>query len=342
MLRKSRTYLAIRSTCVIPILALFGAVLVGGVLLTVGQSFLPHSTEVNADTPWTLQDIENFLGASIPTDATEVDYYSLHHYSVLVRLNFKSPPEDLARFTERFCGGMYYQGYSPFNAVNVKAFTADSHPIDMGNFTYYSYSPALRTTDYGNRCFNPKIGLIHILVDKANPTLYTIKFLSSFGCNFVDNGYLPCDQWAMYDMRPVLQSPIIVRGLEVALEDGRITLPYSDLCFDIDPHIAHDPLSTADNLVNADVKISIDDEVMPSAYISDGMRIRPISDRGNDAGSGNIFAYCVKKDWQQGVHTVNIQVITSLADHASTWSFMVRRGLPPYETGCDCRYSRRS
>jgi hypothetical protein len=267
--------------------------------------------------PLTIDDIEKFLGAALPQDAVDIEYYATRDYGMLVRLTFNASPKSVSLFTAHICNGILHQYYNPFDAMNISNAVANAVPVSMQDFTYYSYSPEMRPTYFGNRCWDSQRGLIHILVDNTAVNLFRVTLNSNQACNYVDNGPLPCASWGMFDVRPIPNVPIMVRGLRA--ERYGYAQQYGNVCLDIDPTVFSDASSPWNGLIGNDIGVFVDSKAFPSAHVTTEGRLTA---NGNRKADVHVFNYCLDANWEKGWHNITLQIQMVGTQRSYSWKFI--------------------
>ena len=62
---------------------------------------------------WSIDELQSYFTGALPADATAIVYQPGPATGLLT---FTASPETATEFANRFCGGLRYQGYDPFNA----------------------------------------------------------------------------------------------------------------------------------------------------------------------------------------------------------------------------------
>src|SRR5512145_1488263 len=87
----------------------------------------------------TLEEVEAFLDAPLPEEATDIEVDAKSGRGGYVKLSFKAPSETAYRFTNAICNGVLHPGYNPFDAHNTYQLLPHAYLIKARGFTYYSY-----------------------------------------------------------------------------------------------------------------------------------------------------------------------------------------------------------
>jgi hypothetical protein len=275
------------------------------------------------DESWNIQEIEKYFQVSIPPNAQNLSYTSGDNRNVHVELSFSAPPKETLDFAAHFCEGVLHQGYDPFNAINVDEQTPQSVEIEVieayYTYSYFSYSPRTLQTKFGVYCM-PRDDQYWILVDEANPSLYTLKLNHR------------ASRLRFYiDAQPIANFPILVRGLMPELKGYSA---HQQLCFDLDPQIMNDPSSKWNSLLGANLDISIDGRKMTAAYVTNDGRLARRDGKTNYSDpDSDLFKYCLMIK-RGGWHTVTIQLPPYFIGNRSN-SFSFRE---LYSESCGDRY----
>ena len=265
-------------------------------------------------------DLQQLHDISYPQNATDLVYSIGQYRNFWVRLAFKAPPENALAFANRFCDGIFHQGYDPFNAIDTFQPSSGAYLIKVWP-GYYSYSPNVPKTYFGNRC-SDRLGFdIQIVIDKTIPNLYAVKFDLPRSCG--DSARkIPC--YSHYSMHP---APIRnfnmlnVTGIEKSTDDEWI-FSGNEMCLETH-NLFQDSYK---QYVGSIVDISIDGHAMPRGYITQSQTLVPYTDINNDGTSkhGGTFNYCLNPDWSSGLHIMNVQVTTKAGTkHQYSWKFRV-------------------
>lgn len=139
---------------------------------------------------WDLEYLQQAFIGDLPEGAIDIRYQSLGNYALL---NFRASPPEALEFAQRFCYGVLFEGYDPFNSV-------DNH--DAGNgyliqtnpqYFYYSHPINPAKAQLGNRCSDIQRGGLHqIVVNTEQSDLYEITLEVSATCAN-QNAPHPCD-----------------------------------------------------------------------------------------------------------------------------------------------------
>lgn len=124
---------------------------------------------------WTIQQIVDYLGTSLPGDATNITSDSSIVYGFYIRLQFSASPESVLEFSNHICRGILRQGYDPFNSVIVTS-SPDAYLIDMRGYSYFSISPNTAPEISGNVCVNSQSHVHQIAINTSISTLYHLRF----------------------------------------------------------------------------------------------------------------------------------------------------------------------
>ena len=122
---------------------------------------------------WEKHDAEEYLSVPIPSDAKDLDISGRRDLGGFLDLRFAAPPYSALQFAHNFCKGKLMEGFDPFHAVIVESDT--SHPIDMGYYIYYAYSPDTLSTIHGNRC-----PYFRIALDQSDPSLFRVHLRADY------------------------------------------------------------------------------------------------------------------------------------------------------------------
>lgn len=270
-----------------------------------------------ADGPeWNLQEIEDYLGVTVPREAIEISYNSERRAGFWIKLRFQAPPEHISQFTDGICNGILYQGYDPFNAIDTAKPLPDVHLIKSSEFTYYSYSPDLPRTYSGNRCHN---GLI--LVDKTNSDFYAVRFEISANCNTPIQ--LPCLPLGRNVINPMPGLPLMVTGM--AETEAGYLLITEEFCVEARGDYLIFNSTDYDGLIGARVEIFLDNKLVASPFISNGYRLASKPDE-KDSNFHPLFNYCFIETWKSGEnHAMTITVTKPSGEIISpSWEFKVQ------------------
>ena len=132
---------------------------------------------------WNIASINEFLGVSIPSVATYVEYTGHKERGGRLNLSFEADSEEATEFVSMLCMNILYQGYDPFNAIDISEPIDNAHLIEIGNVSYYSYSINTPQSTYGTRCFSYEIGQIQAVLDKSDVDKSFIKLEVLFNCS---------------------------------------------------------------------------------------------------------------------------------------------------------------
>ncbi len=273
---------------------------------------LPTNLSPNGNL-WDTASIERELGTRLPTDAKDVHFDGFQGRGGGLDLSFKISATGGKDFIRQFCDNVFYQGYDPFNAVNLSEPFTFAHLINVGQFPYYSYSPNTATTIMGNRCQFPKGAQYQIRVDTSSQSAYAIQIHVFFSCEI-------CHNVSSETVKPISEFPAQLLGLQS--ETNGYSLPFSELCFGLD-------LSTAylrdkwKELEGATLKVSLDHTLIFSAVTTNGSLNLQQDD--SSSSNGNQQSYCFKPDLGYGLHTLLVDV-TPLSDksHQYSWDFQLQ------------------
>lgn len=130
---------------------------------------------------WNITSINELLGVSIPPNANDVEYTGHSRRGGRLNLTFNAGEEQVTEFVSMLCNNLY-QGYDPFNAIDVSEPTDNAHFIEIGNVAYYSYSLNTPQTKYGTRCFSSR-GQIQAVLDKSDVDRSLVKLEVLFNCS---------------------------------------------------------------------------------------------------------------------------------------------------------------
>ncbi len=269
------------------------------------------------DSEYRLEEIENLIGSKIPKDAGNIEYSSKRGHGFFIRLSFKAPPGSALQFANSLCGGILYQGYDPFNAVE-SPLKHGAHLIQSTNFVYYSYSRDAPTTYWGNRCRGG--GHVQLIrVDQSDPDFYTILF-ERLGSPDMSTSSVPLPTWgSLNHTMPIPNLPLITPG--IALVEDDYVLITEEFCVEM----RYDDMSEFESpyryLIGADVEITLDAQLIVSTYITDRGILAP-KDYDGESPVGP-FNYCFFEDWDSGSHAVVIRV-EPVGQTAAEYSWIFR------------------
>lgn len=311
-------------------MVLFLVVVVGGILL-VRQVI---STPLFDDNPKrTLAEMEQILGARLPSDAVDIIYDGERGYAAYITLSFKASSEATLEFAKHICDGVLHQGYDPYNALNTSQ-KPDQKPYliqyDNFNFSYYSYSPNTPDTVWGNRCWPFRTGLYQIRIDHTNPTLSELRFdqLNQHSplwgedrkCNLI-----PCSSIGDNFIRPAREDlPLIIIGM-TSKDDSSYGVVTDEVCLEFQmDYVLGFGWSQVEKwkyLIGATVDVMVDDVSQGLAYISENELLTRI---GNEPYHPN-YDYCFTQNWTPGIHTLwmTIKPHTQVSK-TYTWEFIAQ------------------
>jgi hypothetical protein len=86
---------------------------------------------------WDLDSINEHFDLPIPADANSIEYDGHRGNLGYLNLSFEAPSESVMNYAAMFCGGKFYQGYDPFNAIDIKEPRENAHLISMREVSYY-------------------------------------------------------------------------------------------------------------------------------------------------------------------------------------------------------------
>lgn len=255
-----------------------------------------------------MYDVLDYYNLELPYSATNVQY---SNNKSLVKLTFDVPPRDVEIFTSGSCDAELYAGYNPMEAIPQFSSEHRTILIKSHEYAFYSYSPNTPETTLGKLCpWNEGIA-----VDTSNPNLYYVRF-ERFDpiCKY------NCHTTRLF-LRPITDSPFAVIGL--SKRDSRLVLYFDELCFDTDYYQSFTPPFELDIPEYTLVNISIDDVFeFPTGIVTSQRRLVneyvPNQNGGYDKRS-RFWDFCVKRDWETGKHTVNVEMIfpdESVANHS--------------------------
>jgi hypothetical protein len=266
---------------------------------------------------WTIDEINGLLGVSVPQDAINVSYTGQNGIGAYLNLEFEAPAPSVNSFLKAICSGVVFRPYDPFSATDIGEPFTYVHPILIGEYPYYSYSPGTPATIIGNRCGNTGGGWLQFRVDTSNAQLYDIRLEVRFSCDV-------CRYVPIKGIRPFSGSPIQVLGLKE--ENNTLTLSSTEACFGIDPDVFHERKA---ELIGASIQITIDAQPIASAKVDNqaqmGSRLDTYGNSVEVADSGNSAYYCFQIHTSVGAHRMQIQFRkTSGISYSHTWNFEVR------------------
>jgi hypothetical protein len=297
------------------IITILVVVVVGMLLILLQNSqFVPISTNLSPNgNLWDIASVERELGTRLPTDARDVHFDGFQGRGGGLDLYFKISTTGGKDFIKQFCGNVFYQGYDPFNAVNLSEPFTFAHLINVGQFPYYSYSPNTATTIMGNRCQSPKGAQYQIRVDTSDQSDYAIHIHIFFSCEI-------CHNLSSEAVRPISEFPAQLLGLQS--ETNGYSLPFGELCFGLD-------LSTVylrdkwKGLEGATLEVSLDSSLIFTAVTTNG--VLNLHQNDSSFSNGNQQSYCFISDLENGSHTLLVDV-TPLLDksHQYSWDFQLQ------------------
>lgn len=146
------------------------------------SAFNKYESNYQNDYHWNIASINEFLGVSIPPDASSIEYSGHTRRGGRLNLSFEADSKEATEFVSTLCNDILYQSYDPFNAIDVSESTDNAHFIEIGNVSYYSYSLNTPPTTYGTRCFSTT-GQIQVVLDKSNIDISSVKLEILFNCS---------------------------------------------------------------------------------------------------------------------------------------------------------------
>jgi hypothetical protein len=141
------------------------------------------------DESWNKESVEKTLRVSLPVDASHIEFDGRRGRGARLDFTFEASYESMDTFVSQFCEGTLYQGYDPFNAIDISFYAKEkpvkAYVITMNDYypiSYYSYSPNTSDHLFGIRCLSPKLGELEVLVDKTSPDVALVKMDAFFTC----------------------------------------------------------------------------------------------------------------------------------------------------------------
>ena len=144
--------------------------------------YLPSFVANSGGYLWDIDAINDFLEMPIPTEAKMIEFDGNRGRAGYLNLSFQAFSPTMDDFIAQFCDSQLYQGYDPFNAIDVPESVASAYLITMENVNYYSYSPDTSENIFGIRCLIPGNGQVQIVVDKTNGTTYSVRLEVLYNC----------------------------------------------------------------------------------------------------------------------------------------------------------------
>jgi hypothetical protein len=133
--------------------------------------------------PWTFEYVQEYYIGHLPEDAANVEY-SNRNTDLYASVSFSASPVSTNQFVTQFCYGKLYAGYDPFNAIDAPDAETSILIRTEENHFYYSHSPNIPSTVFGNRCYDSEQGgIIQIRIDQTNADLYQVRLDISGYCN---------------------------------------------------------------------------------------------------------------------------------------------------------------
>jgi hypothetical protein len=265
---------------------------------------------------WDATAIEQELGISIPENIQNIAYEGHQGRGGFLDLSLTASLVDINQLISQPCDNNYYEGYDPFNAIDVGEPFSYTHQIEIGLYPYYSYSPDTPEIVLGNRCQLTTGAVYQVRVDTADPNSTVLRLYLSFSCEL-------CQNLHPMSLKPISDFPLQVLGLRQEGETYDSTS--NEICFGLDFSIA----SLRDEwayLLGGRISTLIDDRLSTSAYIADDGILMPRYDgAGNFVSvedSGNHQYYCYEVHWQSGSHVMLVEVTTPSGEVSSyAWNF---------------------
>jgi hypothetical protein len=271
-----------------------------------------------------LGEIEAYLGANVPEDASDITFDSDRgNYDLFIDLSFKSSPESASQFASSICDGVLHEGYDPFNAINTSQIPPQQvYLIKMQTWTHYSYSPDASQSVWGNRCWPFGEGVHQIRLDRTNPVLYEVRFETPGQARW-DCEVIPCRPFGQNYIEPIVEIPLVVIGMGADSNDAFV-LVTNEVCVEtLLDYILGGGITANDRwayLIGANIQVLIDDEPLEPAYISEYGTFR----QSQHELDTHYFDYCFTRDWQPGIHSMTLNLTTTEAEsYTYTWQFRV-------------------
>jgi hypothetical protein len=243
-----------------------------------------------------LGEIEAYLGANVPEDASDITFDSDRgNYDLFIVLSFKSSPES-----------------APQQVYLIK----------MQTWTHYSYSPDASQSVWGNRCWPFGEGVHQIRLDRTNPVLYEVRFETPGQARW-DCEVIPCRPFGQNYIEPIVEIPLVVIGMGADSNDAFV-LVTNEVCVEtLLDYILGGGITANDRwayLIGANIQVLIDDEPLEPAYISEYGTFR----QSQHELDTHYFDYCFTRDWQPGIHSMTLNLTTTEAEsYTYTWQFRV-------------------
>jgi hypothetical protein len=253
------------------------------------------STNTFADDEWNIDEVNAGLQIPVPTSASNIMTEGHDGRGGYLRLTFDSPADEANAFAAQFCAGVLYQGYDPFNAINVGEPFTYTYYIQIDNQGYYSYSPNTSAEVLGNRCALPT-GQIQIKLDTTGDASYQVTLDRRF--SICDNA---CFSIPLQPITPFSDSPI--EFLALSQSGSEYTLTEPELCFGVEMKSEAEREQWSE-FAEARIEIEIDGRLAASATIgSDGTLIDRDNNNTIDAeGRAQSYYYCLAVQRPSGIY----------------------------------------
>lgn len=291
-----------------------------GVLVITLQNNLSRKPVPNfalSGNSWDLTSIEHAIGVSLPKDAQNVHYDGHQGRNGFLDLSFEASHNNVNDFTDKLCDGIFYEGYDPFNALDLGEPFTFAHLINVGQFPYYSYSLNFPRTTSGNRCQFSTGSVYQIRIDSADANTHKVRIHVFFSCEI-------CLNISPSSVTPMTEFPVQLLGLQTETEG--YSLPLGELCFGL-------KLSTLylrdkwKELDKATLKVGLDNGLVFSAIINNGELLSRQDAMGNSIEthqSGNQENYCFPTNLEAGSHTLFVDMTTLAGEKRQySWDFQL-------------------
>ena len=269
-----------------------------------------------AGASWTEAAIEERLGVPLPENARDIRYEGHQGRGGFLDLSLTSSLKSINQFMRQLCGNTFYEGYDPFEAIDIGEPFTFAHRIEIGLYPYYSYSPGIPETVLGNRCQLFDGAVYAVRVDTTDPDSAALHLRLSFSCEL-------CQYLQPAIVKPISDFPLQILGFR---QVGEAFTPISnEICFGLDFSIA----SLRDQwayILGGRIRISIDDRLSAWVYISDDGILMPRYDAAGNfvevTNSGNPHYYCLEGNLHPGSHSMLVEVATTSGqDNSYLWTF---------------------
>ncbi len=289
----------------------------GSLIACLGLLFLAISNMFSVP-QWTTQDINRALSATIPTDATNIAIQGHRARGGFLELEFDAPPQSMRNFAGQLCNGVLYQGYDPFNAIDIAEPFTYTHPIHLDIYSYFSYSPDTPESVLGNRCMTSANSQLQIRINPTKPDLSHTKIDLRFSCE-------ACHSTTLNIISITPEFPLRILGL-VAKDNGYV-LTGSELCVGFQLDAPYTPEKDWTTLVGAKLLIKLDNQAVATAALVDQSKLVQRTDAHGNVDvdtSGGPWYYCLKANLRKGLRMMETQVTASSGKtYAYSWQFQV-------------------